>query len=272
SFTEALDRIASLQLVVRQDIAGIREIEEKSSEILIRTRLIEDQRREIQRLQEQRESVKSEIEARSREQNELIARVEAEAGALEADVQAFEDEQEAISSKIADLRYQKRLELERLERQRLLEEARRRAEAARAEAVASGGRGYIWPLIGIITAGYGGCTFGQCPHLGIDIAAPLASPIVAADDGVVLHSGYAFAGDRRASYGMLVILAHSDTEETLYAHLADITLPPPVAPGQLVSRGQIIGYVGLSGWTSGPHLHFEYRVNRRQLDPLNVLR
>lgn len=269
SFTEALDRIASLRLVVRQDIAGIREIEEKSAEILIRTRLIEEQRREIQRLQEQRETVKSELEARSREQNDLIARVEAEAGVLESDVEAFEGEQEAISTKIADLRYQKRLELERLERQRLLEEARKRAAAA--SAAARGGGGYIWPLIGIITAEYGGCTFGQCPHLGVDIAAPLASPIVAAADGVVLHAGYAFTGDRRASYGMLVIIAHSDTEETLYAHLADITLPPPVSPGQLVSRGQIIGYVGLSGWTSGPHLHFEYRVNQRQINPRGVL-
>ena len=271
SFTEALDRIASLRLVVRQDIAGIREIEEKSAEILIRTRLIEEQRREIQRLQEQRETVKGELEARSREQNDLIARVEAEAGVLESDVEAFEGEQEAISTKIADLRYQKRLELERLERQRLLEEARKRAAAASAAAAASGGGGYIWPLIGIITAEYGGCTFGQCPHLGVDIAAPLASPVVAAADGVVLHAGYAFTGDRRASYGMLVIIAHSDTEETLYAHLADITLPPPVSPGQLVSRGQIIGYVGLSGWTSGPHLHFEYRVNQRQINPRGVL-
>ncbi len=271
SFTEALDRIASLQLVVRQDIAGIRDIEEKSAEIVIRTRLIEEQRREIKRLQEQRETVKGELEARSREQTDLIARVEAEAGALQADVEAFEGEQEAISTKIASLRYQKRLELERLERQRLLEEARKRAAAAQAEAAARGGAGYIWPIIGIITAEYGGCTFGQCPHVGIDIAAPLASPVVAAANGVVLHAGYAFAGDRRASYGMLVILAHSDTEETLYAHLADITLPPPVAPGQLVARGQIIGYVGLSGWTSGPHLHFEYRVNRRQINPRNVL-
>ena len=102
SFTEALDRIASLRLVVRQDIAGIRDIEEKSAEIVIRTRLIEEQRREIKRLQEQRETVKGELEARSREQTDLIARVEAEAGALQADVEAFEGEQEAISTKIAE--------------------------------------------------------------------------------------------------------------------------------------------------------------------------
>jgi murein DD-endopeptidase MepM/ murein hydrolase activator NlpD len=266
SFTEALDRIASLQLVVKQDVAGIRELEEKNEEIRIRTRLIEAQRGEIERLQEQREVVKSELEARFEEQNDLIARVEAEAGALESDVDAFRGEQDAISAKITDLRFQKRLELERLERQRQLEEARRRAAAASASG------GYIWPLTGLITAEYGGCTFGQCPHVGIDIAAPLATPIVAATDGVVLHSGYAFAGDRRASYGMLVILAHSDTEETLYAHLADITLPPPVFAGQLVARGQVIGYVGLSGWTSGPHLHFEYRVNGQQVNPRNILR
>lgn len=261
SFTQALDRIASLQLVVEQDIAGIHQLKEKHSEIRIRTRLIEARRGEIEKLQQERQTIMNELENRSREQQELIARVEAEAGSLESDIEAFRNEQDAISAKIADLRYQKRLELERLERQRRLEEARRRAAQAAAT------RAYIWPLTGIITAEYGGCTFGQCPHVGIDIAAPLATPIVAAKEGVVLHSGYAFSGDRRASYGMLVIIAHSDTEETLYAHLADITLPPPVSAGQLVSRGQIIGYVGLSGWTSGPHLHFEYRVNGRQIDP-----
>ena len=266
SFTEALDRIASLQLVVEQDIAGIHQLKEKHSEIRIRTRLIEAQRGDIEKLQQERQTIMGELENRSQEQHELIARVEAEAGSLESDIEAFRNEQDAISSKIADLRYQKRLELERLERQRRLEEARRRAAQAAAT------RAYIWPLTGIITAEYGGCTFGQCPHVGIDIAAPLATPIVATKEGVVLHSGYAFAGDRRASYGMLVIIAHSDTEETLYAHLADITLPPPVAAGQLVSRGQVIGYVGLSGWTSGPHLHFEYRVNGRQIDPRKILR
>ena len=266
SFTQALDRIASLQLVVKQDIAGIRELEEKNDEIRIRTRLIESQRGEIERLREQRETIKTELEARSQEQNDLIARVEAEAGALESDVDAFQSEQDAISAKIADLRFQQRLELERLERQRQLEEARSRAAAA----AASGG--YIWPVTGLITAEFGGCTFGQCPHVGIDIAAPLATPIVAAGSGVVLHSGYAFAGDRRASYGMLVIIAHSGTEETIYAHLADITLPPPVFAGQLVARGQVIGYVGLSGWTSGPHLHFEYRVNGAQVNPRTIIR
>ena len=266
SFTQALDRIASLQLVVKQDIAGIRELEEKNDEIRIRTRLIESQRGDIERLREQRETIKRELEARSQEQNDLIARVEAEAGALESDVDAFQSEQDAISAKIADLRFQQRLELERLERQRQLEEARSRAAAA----AASGG--YIWPVTGLITAEFGGCTFGQCPHVGIDIAAPLATPIVAAGSGVVLHSGYAFAGDRRASYGMLVIIAHSGTEETIYAHLADITLPPPVFAGQLVARGQVIGYVGLSGWTSGPHLHFEYRVNGTQVNPRTIIR
>ncbi len=266
SFTQALDRIASLQLVVKQDIAGIRELEEKNDEIRIRTRLIESQRGDIERLREQRETIKTELEARSQEQNDLIARVEAEAGALESDVDAFQSEQDAISAKIADLRFQQRLELERLERQRQLDEARSRAAAA----AASGG--YTWPVTGLITAEFGGCTFGQCPHVGIDIAAPLATPIVAAGSGVVLHSGYAFAGDRRASYGMLVIIAHSGTEETIYAHLADITLPPPVYAGQLVARGQVIGYVGLSGWTSGPHLHFEYRVNGAQVNPRTIIR
>ena len=105
----------------------------------------------------------------------------------------------------------------------------------------------------------------------MDIAAPLGTPLLAASAGVVLYADYAVPGDRRASYGMMVIIAHNATEETLYGHMADIPLPPPVVAGQIVSAGQVIGYVGLTGWTSGPHVHFEYRLNGVQLNPRLVI-
>ena len=94
---------------------------------------------------------------------------------------------------------------------------------------------------------------------------------MAANDGIVLAAGYVVPDNRQASYGLIVVVAHNQNEETLYAHLDDYTAPPPVSPGQFVSRGQVLGYVGLTGWTSGPHLHFEYRVNGVARNPREVL-
>ena len=166
-------------------------------------------------------------------------------------------------------------EIAQLERIHVLQQAQEQArELARqvAETQGTSVAGiYTWPLWGVITTEFGGCTFGQCPHIGIDIAEDMLAPIVAANDGIVLVADYVVPGNRQASYGMIVVIAHNQNEETLYAHLDDYTSPPPVSPGQFVSRGQAIGYVGLTGWTTGPHLHFEYRVNGVANNPRKVL-
>ena len=265
SFTEGLDKISSLESVVQQDFADIRELLDRREEINLRTVVLAAQRREVENLKDRRELVQAELDRRTAEHQTLIYEVADQEGVAEDDIAAFEAEAAAINARIDRLRAERAAEIAELERQHRIEEAR-------AAAAAGGGTGgFIWPLLGIITTEYGGCTFGQCPHVGIDIAAPLGTPILAASAGVVLYADYAVPGDRRASYGMIVIIAHNATEETIYAHLADITLPPPVVAGQLVSAGQVIGYVGLTGWTSGPHLHFEYRLNGVQLNPRLVI-
>jgi murein DD-endopeptidase MepM/ murein hydrolase activator NlpD len=265
SFTEGLDKISSLETVLQQDFADIRELIDRREEIRLRTIVLAAQQQEVEDLKTSRELVQAELDRRTAEHQALIDEVAAQEGGAEDDIAAFEAEAAAINARISRLRAERAAEIAELERQHRIEEAR-------AAAAAGGGTGgYIWPLLGIITTEYGGCTFGQCPHVGMDIAAPLGTPILASSAGVVLYADYAVPGDRRASYGMMVIIAHNATEETLYSHLADITLPPPVVAGQIVSAGQVIGYVGLSGWTTGPHLHFEYRLNGVQLNPRLVI-
>tara|TARA_B100001123_G_C15334772_1_gene1032437 strand:- start:975 stop:2228 length:1254 start_codon:yes stop_codon:yes gene_type:complete len=265
SFSQGLDRVGSLESVLQQDIADIRDLLDRKREIEIRQSVLNQQLAEIETLKKERQSVQQEIDRRMSDHKALMARVQEQEAELAKDVAAFEAEAEAIRREIASLRNKRQAEIDRLERQRAIEAARRIAGQGGAVS------GWVWPVLGIITADYGGCTFGQCPHLGIDIAAPLGTPILAAADGVVLKAGYAVPGNRLASYGMTVIIAHSNTEDTLYAHLADITLPPTVSEGQFVSIGDVIGYMGVTGWTSGPHLHFEYRVNNRKANPRQVL-
>ena len=94
-------------------------------------------------------------------------------------------------------------------------------------------------------------------HNGIDFAAAKGTPVRTVGDGVVEFAG------RQSGYGNIVIVAHRNKESTAYAHLSRID----VKAGQSVSQGQFIGAVGATGWATGPHLHFEFRVDGEYRDP-----
>ncbi len=128
------------------------------------------------------------------------------------------------------------------------------------------------PLRGEVTTEFGEPSPFQSFHTGLDIGAPLYTPVVAAADGEVTYAGLAVPDNREASYGMVVVVRHGTYVSTLYAHLDDRVLATPVKAGDKVRRGQIIGFVGLTGLTTGPHLHFEVRVNGQPIDPRPLLR
>ena len=193
SFTEGLDKISSLETVLQQDFTDIRELLDRREEIRLRTVVLAAQQQEVEDLKTRRELVQAELDRRTAEHQVLIDEVAAREGSVEQDIAAFEAEAAAINARIARLRAERAAEIAELERQRRIEEARAAAAAA------GGTGGYIWPLLGIITTEYGGCTFGQCPHVGMDIAAPLGTPILAASAGVVLYADYAVPGNRRGS-------------------------------------------------------------------------
>jgi murein DD-endopeptidase MepM/ murein hydrolase activator NlpD len=131
---------------------------------------------------------------------------------------------------------------------------------------------FSWPLANaVVTTEFGEANFAQSFHTGIDLAQRRLSPVLAAADGIVLACGLAVPGEPEQSYGMIVVIAHTRTIATLYAHLEDETAPPAVTPGQVVKRGQIIGYVGMTGLTTGPHLHFEVRVAGQCQNPRDFL-
>jgi len=115
-----------------------------------------------------------------------------------------------------------------------------------------------WPLSGVITQEFG-CTgyslepsTGGCAHFhnGIDIAAPMYTPIRAAGDGVVLYAGPLSDG------AWVVVIAHSDDLVTWYGHVDNRRHRPAVSAGERVKAGQVIAYVGMTGMTTGPHLHW----------------
>jgi murein DD-endopeptidase MepM/ murein hydrolase activator NlpD len=121
--------------------------------------------------------------------------------------------------------------------------------------VPEGARGtgrFQWPVLGSITQGY---WYG---HRAIDIGAPTGSAVLATDGGFVSFAGWTDIG-----YGYLVVIDHANGFATYYAHLSSIY----VSTGQAVERGQVIGGVGSTGWSTGPHLHFEVRYYGAQQNP-----
>jgi len=125
--------------------------------------------------------------------------------------------------------------------------------------------GLIWPVSGTVTSGFGGRNspggIGSTDHEGLDIAVPEGTPVRAAASGTVIMASY------NGGYGNYTCIDHGSGLSTCYAHQSAFA----VSSGQSVDQGQVIGYSGNTGASTGPHLHFEVRINGVAQDPLGYL-
>lgn len=123
----------------------------------------------------------------------------------------------------------------------------------------------IWPAKGWLTSSFGGrsdpFTGGSAFHQGLDISATKGQAVYATADGRVESTGF------QGEYGNLIVVAHDFGITTRYGHLSGFN----VKPGQTVHRGDVIGYVGSTGRSTGPHLHYEILANGKLLNPLQLL-
>ncbi len=124
----------------------------------------------------------------------------------------------------------------------------------------------LWPVDGQVTASFGEridpFNGEGAFHSGVDISSPYGTPIVAPADGVVTFA------DLLGGYGRLIMITHGNGITTRYGHLSGFA----VTAGQSVHRGNVIGYVGASGRSTGPHLHYEVRINDTPVNPYKYLR
>ena len=120
---------------------------------------------------------------------------------------------------------------------------------------------YVWPTSGTLTSGFG-WRYGRI-HKGVDIVGPVGTPIIAMADGIVINSGWNSAG-----YGNLLQIEHMDGSTTLYAHNSRLL----VHEGQSVKQGQLVAEMGATGYSNGPHLHFEIHLpNQGAVNPMAYL-
>ncbi len=238
------------------------------------------------------EADKAEYEVLSQQQADYIKSLEADISKANSALEAATAQDNALNEQLEAYLYQLAEQQRQLEAQRAAEEAERQRQAAAAAAAAAAangddaarqaaeaaaaaaavdssnvyvGGGFTWPLPGYysISSGFGWRTLGGYSdyHRGIDIPAPNGTPIHAAKGGkVVIATGH-------GSYGNYVVIDHQNGESTLYAHQSMIGC----SVGQWVNQGDIIGYVGSTGYSTGNHLHFEVRINGEAYNPLNYV-
>lgn len=222
---------------------------------------------------EEMNAQKAELEAEKQELEQAKADLESAKAALDekssqlsANIQA----QDATISKLdADAKVQEQVVAEK---QKLADEAEAAYEQWVRENASSGSgqcaEGFIWPLpsAGRVTTEFGGTQnvngIISTGHKGIDIAIAGGTPIYAA------HNGTVVATTGHSSYGNVVMIDNGDGISTLYAHMQTAAI---VSVGQTVTQGQVIGYVGSTGNSSGNHLHFEVRVNGVRQNPRNYI-
>lgn len=268
SLSDFASRIQAMVIINRQDVQLANEIRTIRAETTAAVALTQEKAAEMVGLQDQ-----------ITQQRERLAAQKARYDQLVKDAQVAIAGQSAVLNEAAQnrndlLNAASRQRQETANLNKLLEDAEAQYEQLAALAAArsglgayTGGKLPLWPLRGVITSPFGARWGGF--HNGLDIAAPMYSPIVAAAAGRVTTVGkpYLASGDTAT----VVIIAHGSNFSTLYGHLDDRVHPPIVSVGQSVSGGQRIAYEGMTGWTTGPHLHFMTIVNGRAVDPLPYL-
>ena len=220
-----------------------------------------------ERLQEQRvivETLQRETdaaEAKARAERRHVAQLTAEQTDLVARVRADRTRRRNLLKELTaqQAEYTKRVEALQRQSDALMEELRQ----YRYVGGAPGSKDMLWPTDGQVTSGFG---YRMHPilktrrlHAGIDIPAPTGQPIYAADDGTVVVSG-TYGG-----YGKAIVIDHGEGMSTVYAHQSVLAADV----GDDVLAGDTIGYVGSTGFSTGPHLHFELRLGGAPTDPLD---
>lgn len=240
SMSDFLTRLDLMQYIAEQDSRLVRELAAERDQIEQHKKELVNKKEEVAVLQETTRAKQTYLAARRSDR-------EAALGQLETERKAY-------------LRAMQELEASSRNLTNIIQQMQSKNQKPR-----QGTGRFIWPVSGPITSNYGmryhPILHQSRLHSGVDIGASGGTPIKAADDGTVIYSGW------MGGYGQVVVLDHGGGYSTLYAHMSSIA----VGKGSGVTQGQTIGRVGSTGWSTGPHLHFEVRINGNTQNPLNYL-
>ena len=246
-FSDLLDNFMMVEEVIDYDNSVMEELLDLQAQI-------EADKADLETSKQEQEAAKTKQEAAKADLKDQEAQVDA----LIQEISSQEDQLEAAEAQLKSAANAMDAEIKRLEKEMASQIANVPSES-----------GFLWPLPSswnTLSSLFGSrihpITGKPNNHTGIDIPASKNTNIYAAKSGVVTTSTY------NSSYGNYVVVSHSDGTSTLYAHMNKRA----VSKGQTVSQGQVIGYVGTTGSSTGNHLHFEVRVNGNRVDPVNYFK
>jgi murein DD-endopeptidase MepM/ murein hydrolase activator NlpD len=252
SFSDLLDNLDLLGRIGRQD-------ERIAAQVKRARDGVADARRRTRVARGDAVRVEAAAAAATSEQRGLVSRLVASRDDLVAAEQAkqrtlasIQGDRSAVLAEIDDLQAQSAVLAARIR-------AAQQAAATSSTPPASGSGQLSWPVSGPVTSGFG-MRWGRM-HEGIDIAVGQGTPVHAAGAGTVIYAGW------MDGYGNLVVIDHGNGLSTAYGHNSSLAC----AVGQTVSAGQVVAYSGSTGHSTGPHVHFEVRVNGTAVDPLGYL-
>ena len=250
-FSELLDNYMMIEEIIQYDNQVIDSLVSLQEKVTNDRTALEDAQSEQEAAKAQQMAAQDELKAQEDEVDKLIAEISAHEDLLEEMEEELNKAAKALDAQI---------------------KAKEREYAAQGANVPSES-GYLWPLPGgynTISSLAGGrihpVTGKPGNHAGIDIPAPSGTNIYAAKSGVVIHAAKGTGSSW--SYGNYVIVSHSDGTSTLYAHMSRIGCKE----GQTVKQGDVVGYVGTTGRSTGNHLHFEVRSGSTRKDPVNYFK
>lgn len=242
-FSDFSSRMYLLQKIISRDLELLEKLKQDAAEINSRKEQLAAEMKEIKATQTELEAKKAKVNKLREQRAYMLYKAQEEE-------QSSQEEYErllAISENIASM-------------------LRNMENAGGGAPAGQGGTGqFMWPCNGPITSYYGWRThpiFGTTKyHSGMDIAVDSGTPIHAADSGTIVYSGWL------GGYGNCVMIDHGGGLVTLYAHNSALN----VGEGQYVSKGTVVAYVGSTGYSTGPHCHFEVRLHGELTEPLNYL-
>lgn len=262
--TEAAQRLRGMAMRGSETVLSVLVGSKSVSDFAARKALVERVAQHDKELFQSVRTLRDQVLAKKQAQDEVVAKVASITHSIQTDMnemKAAQRKKKKILSQLEQTKDKLEEQLDEMEDQSRAIEAQLRAYQAKSGGKAYTGGRFMKPASGPVVSGFGNryhpILHKNRLHAGIDIGAGHGSPIVAAAAGTVVSAGW------RGGYGNCVIIDHGGGLSTLYGHMSKIS----VSDGQKVNRGQRIGSVGSTGLATGPHLHWEVRVNGTPVNP-----